>query len=80
MEDNAAGRTPPNPVRLLLVDSATWRVPADLEVLANAFNELLEARHGADYDPAFDATRLLGKTGKRPCAIVLSTRLTRRCG
>jgi hypothetical protein len=58
VEDIAAGRTPPNPVRLLLVDSATLRVPADLEVLASAFNELLEARHGADYDSAFDATRL----------------------
>ncbi|MFG1963692.1 hypothetical protein [Nonomuraea sp. NPDC049028] len=58
VEDIAAGRTPPSPVRLLLVDSASWRVPVDLEVLASAFNELLEARHGADHDPAFDATRL----------------------
>ncbi|MEV5559165.1 hypothetical protein ACI2LC_12430 [Nonomuraea wenchangensis] len=58
VEDIVAGRTPPNPVRLLLVDPQTGSVPADLEVLASAFNELLEARHGADYDPAFDATRL----------------------
>ncbi|MEV4838748.1 hypothetical protein AB0K05_29885 [Nonomuraea sp. NPDC049486] len=58
VEDIAAGRTPPNPVRLLLIDPLTGSAPADLEVLASAFNELLEARHGADYDPVFDATRL----------------------
>jgi hypothetical protein len=58
VEDIAAGRTPPNPVKLLLVEPVANAVPVDLEVLSSAFNELLEARHGADYDPAFDATRL----------------------
>lgn len=57
VEDAASGRTPPAVVRLLLVDPATGAVPLDLEVLASAFSELQEARHGADYDPAFDATR-----------------------
>ncbi|MFE0150510.1 hypothetical protein ACFWY5_25385 [Nonomuraea sp. NPDC059007] len=58
VEDIAAGRTPPGPVRLLLIDPLIQGVPTDLEVLASAFNELQEARHGADYDPAFDVTRL----------------------
>ncbi|MBG0813718.1 hypothetical protein [Planomonospora sp. ID82291] len=58
VEDIAAGRTLPNPVRLLLTDPGAGAVPVDLEVLASAFNELQEARHGADYDPAFDVTRL----------------------
>jgi hypothetical protein len=58
VEDIASGRTPPNPVRLLLVDPVTGAAPVDLEVLASAFSELQEARHGADYDSSFDATRL----------------------
>jgi hypothetical protein len=54
----AASRTTPRAVRLLLVDVATGTVPMDLAVLAGAFSELQEARHSADYDPSFDATRL----------------------
>ncbi|MEO3855133.1 hypothetical protein [Acrocarpospora sp. B8E8] len=57
VEDISAGRTPPNPVKLLLVDPTSGAVPIDLEVLASAFSELQDARHGADYAPAFDATR-----------------------
>jgi hypothetical protein len=44
-------------VRLLLVDPATGAAPRDLAVLPSTFSELQEVRHGADYDPAFDATR-----------------------
>ncbi|TLP60957.1 hypothetical protein [Microbispora triticiradicis] len=58
VQDIGAGRTTPNPVRLLMVDPGNQAVPTDLEVLSDAFGELQEARHGADYDPAFAATRL----------------------
>ncbi|WP_326821329.1 hypothetical protein [Streptosporangium sp. NBC_01756] len=58
MEDIAAGRTPPNPVKLLLIEPGTGALPMDLEILASAFSELQEARHGADYDPSYDVTKL----------------------
>ncbi|MGC5011841.1 hypothetical protein ACLQ2R_13845 [Streptosporangium sp. DT93] len=57
VEEIASNRTPPTVVRLLLIDPVTGTVPPDLDVLASAFGELQEARHGADYDPSFDATR-----------------------
>lgn len=53
----AAGRQPPKGVDTLLVDPAIGAVPRDLQFLSDAFIELQDSRHAADYSPQYDAQK-----------------------
>ncbi|MEV0592550.1 hypothetical protein [Nonomuraea cavernae] len=55
VENINSGRSAPTAaVRLL---TTRGQVNADLVILAISFSDLQDARHGADYDPDYDATR-----------------------
>ena len=77
VEALATNRTPPAPVGLLLSEQGT--VPRDLEVLATAFLGLQQARHDADYNPAYDVTKSAALThaGTARAAVEAARRLER---
>lgn len=75
VEALANNRTPPVPVGMLLSEKGS--VPTDLETLAAAFLALQQARHDADYNPAYDVTKpdVLGYVDAAKAAVEAAQRL-----
>lgn len=69
------GRSVPAGVQALLTGAGP--MPADLALVAAAVSELQQARHDADYDPAYDATkrRTLGHIDQARAAVRAARRL-----
>ncbi len=69
------GKKPPPGVDALL--SSSGPLPADLAVVAAAVRDLQQARHDADYDPVYDATkrRTLGHIDQASAAVAAAQRL-----
>lgn len=69
------GKKAPPGVDALLTGSVA--IPSDLAVVAAAVRDLQQARHDADYDPAYDATkrRTLGHIDQARGAVAAARRL-----
>jgi len=53
----AAGRTPAKGVETLLTEGVSKSVPVDLRFVSDAFIQLQNVRHAADYGPQYDAQK-----------------------